>query len=480
MQRVAAARPDSSQAEQFENQIKGLAYAVHKLTVKIPQKLFQIAPFLSISRNGKAASLNEQSYSSIDMSPGALLQKEFVFQIDNTLTSSATRVMFNESDQIKQQICLKMWLKCCNEVYDTNDLTKQATFLIEGLAFNRQFAENVYYGIVPILSDKPDRLKCGPLIAEPALTNLTISRPYALVMNRLKKEWRLDHQLQLEKTCYIRDMEFLADQIARMHRQLNRSLPEFATPERIVGKFEFNIEQFHKALDERRVDPGKAAASTFSKVEMKWIESASSLLRQLNKAHQYDFKKRHREGHIRRCHGDLKATNLWICSPENGSQAQKRLVALDCVDFNPEFCNIDTLSDVAMLAVDLEMRLENATKNGGEKLSGQHLSRHFLQTYLKAASESEAVWPLLECYITEKAMVCAYMSIVYDGLPSLGEKYLKVVLAHSQELAKYLPPHVGKRVTKSLQPVLRQDVPVALELPQVIKKVAEPSLVIAN
>ncbi len=363
--------------------------------------------------------------------------------------------MFNNSDQIKQQICLKMWLKCHNDLYKTEDLTKQTKFLLEGLAFNRRFSEDIYYGIVPVLLDKPEKIKCGPLIEYPALEKLAFDKPYALVMKRLNEKWRLDHQLLSERLGNISGMEFLAYQVAEMHKKLDHSLTTFGTSDRIADKLDFNNEQFHKALEERRVNTQIMASSAFSKIDMLWIESASKLLKQVSKAHQQDFKKRRQEGHIKRCHGDLKATNLWICtSSNNQSLVQDRLIALDCVDFNPEFCNIDTLSDVAMLAIDLEMRLENVTEGRNQDFSGQHLARHFLQAYLKAAGENETVWPLLEYYMTEKAMVCAYMSILYDELPTLGEKYLKVVSAHSQELTKYLPPHMGKRITKSPELVI--------------------------
>ncbi len=381
------------------------------------------------------------------------LQRDFVFHVDVTIKSSATRVVFNNSHRIMRNICLKTWLECHNELYNTSDLSKQTRFLLEGLAFNRQFSGDVYNGIVPVLLDRPDRIKCGPLITNPALASLAPNRPYALVMKRLDEEWRLDHQLQPGKLANVSGMEFLAHQVAGMHKKLQRSLTIFGTPERIADKLDFNIEQFHKALDERMDNPQIMAHSAFSKADMMWAKSASILLRQFSKAHQQYFKKRHREGHIKHCHGDLKATNLWICPSDNESQAQKRLTALDCIDFNPQFCNIDTLSDVAMLAIDLEMRLKNAAEDRNEKLSGQQLARHFLQKYLKAAGENETVWPLLEYYMTEKAMVCAYMSIMYDGLPTLGEKYLQVVMAHSQELTKYLPPHVGKKITKPLESV---------------------------
>lgn len=378
------------------------------------------------------------------------LQNIFVFRVDKYLDSSATRVVFNDADPIMREICLKMWRKCHNDLYDTEDLVKQTKFLLEGLKFNRRFSGDICYGIVPVLLDRSGEITCGPLIEKPALKNLVLNRPYALVMKRLKEEWRLDQQLQSGKLGSKWGMEFLAHQVAEMHQELRRSSPKFGTPERIVDKLEFNIQQFHKALDKRRVDHQVMAKSTSRETDMKWIESASTLLKQLSEAHQHGFEKRHRDGHIKRCHGDLKASNLWICSPDDDSQAQERLVALDCVDFNTEFCNIDTLSDIAMLVVDLEMQLDHVTESRSAKLSAQQLAKHFLQTYLEIVGENEIVWPVLEYYMTEKAMVCTYMSILYDKLPSLGEKYLKVVLRHSQELAKFLPPHVGKRITKPL------------------------------
>ena len=370
----------------------------------------------------------------------SFLQRAFVFRIDEAIRSSATSVILNDHHPIMRYFCLKIWRECHNKLYQIGDVTQQTTILLEGLVFNRQFSEDICLGIVPVLLNGFHRVKCGPLIENPTLTNLVLSRLYALVMKRLKEEWRLDKQLGSKKLGSKTGMEFLALQVADMHKRLDDSLPEFGTPERIAGKLKFNIEQFHEALSERRANPHRMARSTFSEAEMARIESASILLKQLSEERQHDFQKRHNEKHIKRCHGDLKTSNLWICPLDDNSQAQERFVALDCVDFNPEFCNIDTLSDVAMLAVDLEMRLENVPKSHDEKLSAQQLVKHFLQTYLKAVGENDSVWPLLEYYMTEKAIVCAYMSMLYDQSPLLGERYLKVVVAHSQELANVYSP----------------------------------------
>lgn len=370
-------------------------------------------------------------------SPASFLQRAFVFRIDEIIKSSATSVVFNNYHPDMRYFCFKMWRECHNKLYDISDLTQQTSYLLEGLAFNRQFSGDVCLGIVPVLFNRFRRMKCDPLIEDPALESFELSRPYALVMKRLNVEWRLDKQLRFEKLGSKQGMEFLAHQVAAMHnRHLAPYSEEFGTPESVARKLAFNSEQFHEALCKRRANPYRMAASTFSEAETERIESAPQLLEQVRKERQHDFEKRHQRKHIKRCHGDLKTSNLWICPSEDKSEVQERLVALDCIDFNPDFCNIDTLSDVAMLAVDLEMRLEYPPKGCFETLSGQQLVRHFLQTYLEATGENDAAWPVLDYYMAEKALVFAYMSMTYDQSPRLGERYLKVVLAHSQELAK--------------------------------------------
>jgi aminoglycoside phosphotransferase family enzyme len=168
-----------------------------------------------------------------------------------------------------------------------------------------------------------------------------------------------------------------------MHKQLVDSSEEFGTPERIARKLDFNSQQFHEALRTREANPHRMATSTFSAAEMARIKSAPRLLKQIIKERQRDFEKRHQDKHIKRCHGDLKTSNLWICSSKGTTQTEEQFVALDCIDFNLDFCNIDTLSDVAMLAVDLEMRLEHSPKVHNERLSGHNLSgissRHILK-----------------------------------------------------------------------------------------------------
>lgn len=380
-----------------------------------------------------------------------LFYKEFVFPVDEYLESPATRVVFNNSHRVMQHICLKKWLPCSNGVYETKDQVNCTKYILEGFPFNKRFASHIYLGIAPIIMESADTLYCGPLIKQPDATNLNFDQSYALVMKRMEKDWRLDRKLSPDKLGNETGMEFLAQYVASMHKKLDLSPPEMGTPVYLLSKLHFNRRHFQECLSHVQNDPVHFNyRKRISEGGMRWFRSIGWQLEQVSKAHLSEFSRRHEQKHIKRCHGDLKATNLWLCPAPQLSKQKERLVALDCVDFNAEFCNIDTLSDLAMLAIDLEMRLVGMSDLAENKARGRQLARHFIHTYLEAAGETKDILPMLEYYMVEKAMVCAYMSILFDKLPVLGEKYLDVVLTHSQNLTAYLPQKIGRMITKPL------------------------------
>ncbi len=342
--------------------------------------------------------------------------------------------MFNNSNPFLKNICLKTWLACENSLYSTSDLSRCTEYLLEGLYFNRCFAPDMYLGIAPIFSEEPHSLTCGPLIQEPQINTITMNQSYVLVMKRLDDSSRLDHQLKISQFGNKQGMEFLATSIANIHQCLEVSPASMGTLELLEAKLETNLKLFRDALQDLPVE----------KRDERNHETISRQLKEFIHLHADLFRQRYAEQPPKRCHGDLKATNLWIDTGHRRNSRNRikhqRLLALDCIDFRPDFCHIDTLSDVAMLAVDLEMRMTPYTTHSGSNPYGQILADHFILTYLNAANETDRVRPLLEYYMTEKAMVGAFMSIHFDSLPSLGEKYLKVALAHAAKLEKYLQP----------------------------------------
>lgn len=374
-------------------------------------------------------------FSSLKILP--LLKHFFLFphshHIEGQATSPATKVIFTRTMFTSRPMCLKMWLPCNNGIYNTEDEPSRWKYLLEGLEYNRHFARKVYLGVAPVEQESEDTIRCGRLIKHPKKSELKPGVQYALVMQRLDESWRLDHFLFEGKLSTQPGIEFLAKEVANMHKQLMLSPEGRGNPESISSKLAFNKHFFDEALKLLAHDDES----------MNKYKCIGGLMIQFCGDYSELFDQRYRNGHIKHCHGDLKAANLWVRPQKLLSWGLKRyhpqLLALDCVDFRPEFCHIDTLSDIAMLAIDIEMHLTDWSDENMGRLSGQSTARSFLQTYLREVQEDDkAVWPLLEYYMTEKSMVSASMNILYGGSSILGRRYLDIALSHAEKLQKLL------------------------------------------
>jgi len=359
-----------------------------------------------------------------------------LYPIEYEVISTSTRVIFTRSKHNNQQICLKLWQLYDHKICNESLVTRNLQYLLEGFEFNRRVAPDVYLGVAPVekSNDKTSILR-GRLIEKPEKRKLKSNVEYALMMRSLEEEYRLDSHLKhnMLEIATKAGMEFLAGEIALIHFQLNNSPDDMGTSYKISSKLDINIELFHEALNH-------FVTSDQYIEKYRWI---TDVMVEACKNYTQYFEQRYKGNHIKRCHGDLKTTNLWIYPKKSCfwglMKCPQQLIALDCVDFNPDFCHIDTLSDVAMLAIDLEMHLSDRLDQDFNSQCGQEFSKHFLITYLEAIEDnSEAAKPLLEYYMTEKAMVCAYVSILYDERPLIGKKYLEVASNHAQRLKKML------------------------------------------
>ncbi len=375
------------------------------------------------------------------------------YPIEYEIILTTTIVIFTRSKRTVQTICLKLWQRSEDEVVNDKLVKRDEDYLLEGLAFNRKFAQfegpgfnwgfakNVYLGIAPVtLSEDTKKIRRGQLIGNPEKSRLVPEVQYVLIMRRLNEHWRLDHQLRQSRVGKGVSIDFLANEVAQMHKQLEKSPDEFGTPTRILLKLNLNVELFLEASGKLSNDQSN----------VKKYGLITKCISQACEAYTELFRRRHQGGQIKRCHGDLKATNLWVRPAKKLFFGLKKypqqLLALDCIDFNPEFCHIDTLSDVAMLAIDIEMHLMDRSIMAGNRNYGQGFANYFLDSYLREYGKDEDAWPLLQYYMTEKAMVCAYVSILYDGLPALGEKYLDIAYTHAQQLEKLILPSANTQM----------------------------------
>lgn len=372
------------------------------------------------------------------------------YPFEDEIILTTTRVIFTRSKRSSKRICLKLWQRTDKEVSDNQLIVRSDKYLLEGFEFNKTFAPGVYLGIASVIIHDDKKIQRGSLIKNPCEGQLPSGKDgqrNALVMKRLRDRDRLDQQL---KTGNV-DVAFLAREVARMHRLMQISSAEdvpddYGTPAQIASKLVLNLRFFDEAVN-RLYHNGRERYKSICGDLEKACEIFASL-----------FAARYQEGRIKHCHGDLKVTNLWA--------RRRRLLALDCIDFNPALCNIDTLSDVAMLAVDLERFALPEPSSRRETfdleqfkapiLPEQKPIYTFLLTYLNEMQEDVAgAEPLLEYYMTEKAIVCMYVSILFDTHNfDLGEQYLHIACRHAQRLKECI-----RRVQISTAPLDAQLIP---------------------
>ena len=100
------------------------------------------------------------------------------------------------------------------------------------------------------------------------------------------------------------------------------------------------------------------------------------------------------------------------------------MLLLDAADFNPSYTHIDILSDIALLAADIQARTNSLS-----------LANCLLESYLEMNGQRDEVSrAVLGYYLVEKAIVGAAVSLVYDHLPELGHAFLRVAEQRLEDL----------------------------------------------
>lgn len=354
---------------------------------------------------------------------------KYIYRIKETIFSPTAHIYVSYSKRTHIMIYMKICQRCKTEDTDHTIAREAIDNLIEGFYFNRRFARGVYIGLARVEEQSygVSQIRRWPLMFYPKRDDLEPGKKYAVVMRKLSDSWRLDRQLDAqERSLGTREgMEFLAHQVAQIHKKFTpvpvaEQKSSYAS---IEEKLAFNSRRLREAV---QLLPDADAFGTS-------IEEIVDQMQQACAFYKKDFEQRQSDGHIRRCHGDLKLTNLWVV-PNTLRKSSRTLFALDCIDFKPDFCRIDTLSDVAMLAMDIEAHYIETP------LQEERLAQGFLTTYLQTMKENEtSLQPLIEFYLTEKAMVCAYVSILFDHAPDLGKRYLAVARLHAEKLGRGLP-----------------------------------------
>jgi aminoglycoside phosphotransferase family enzyme len=371
------------------------------------------------------------------------------YQIMDTRLSECALILFARDTTESKRVVMKLLRNYEDTRYCLNTLERRQQCQLEALERNKVFTPDVYQGVAradyfdlpqgtfpvseiiknPMLAgishlDLRNRyIYAGPILEKPTGETLDPGAEYALVMNELPQNRRLDHLLLWESELSLQHIRLLTKNIAHVHELLDPTTfdedrLQWGSYEQLRKKLMHNF----GLLDLVLTASGHYRTSNWSEETLEQLQETlgrlkKALIRAFMQSCYYDyFEQRVKERRISRCHGDLKSPNIWILPAEQGNEEQYCVKILDAIDFNPTYSNIDTLSDFAMLVVDVQTRTGSAL-----------LANQMIEYYLSLTEqESEVAKSVLDYYLVEKAIVGAAISIVYDGAQDLGLSLLKV------------------------------------------------------
>ncbi len=249
------------------------------------------------------------------------------------------------------------------EYVDQRSQRRRAELCEEELRLNRRFAPALYLGISTIARVR------GRLVVDGAGEVVE----HAVCMRQFDRSQELDRLLASGSVAPAELADF-GRRLAATHATLARTVPseQWGTPARVRTLVLTNLEQCLHAAHTRGTAPAIEALRLPLTAA---LDAAAAVIGQRRAA-----------GMVRECHGDLHARNI--------VREEGRLLAFDCVEFEPEFRWIDVADDVAFLVADLEV------------LGARLHAWSFLQGYLGASGDFHAC-RVLRLYQAHRALVRA-------------------------------------------------------------------------
>ena len=242
--------------------------------------------------------------------------------------------------------------------FSTVELRKH--YCDEELRLNQRWAPELYLGVVEIRGSREAAAieGSGPLI------------DYAVKMKQFPQSARLDAQLAAG-TLDRDDMRSLATMLAAKHRDADVKTPDV-------------LESVSKPMLENFDDIGKLNDQVQLQGLKAWTVAALNRL-------QSNLNDRRDQGFVRECHGDLHLANL--------VRLESGITAFDCVEFSAELRDIDVISDVAFLVMDLVARQR------------ADLAYDFLNRYLESRGDFDSM-RLFDLYFVYHCLIRAKIAVI--------------------------------------------------------------------
>src|SRR5262249_12592970 len=300
------------------------------------------------------------------------------YEIEDTRLSECALILFVRDTPESKRVVIKLLRDYADARYSLDTLERRQQCQLEALERNRVFTPDVYQGMAradyfdlpqgnfPVSEIIKNPMPAGvnhldlrngyiyvsSIIEKPTGETLDPGVEYALVMNELPQNRRLDHLLLQESELSLQHIRLLTRQIAHVHELLDPATfsqdgLQWGSYEQLRRKLMHNF----GLLDLVLVANSHCRINSWSEETLTQIQETLGRLKKVlisafmqSCYHDY-FEQRAKEQRIRRCHGDLKSPNIWILPDDQENDEKDAVKILDAIDFNPAYSNIDTLSD---------------------------------------------------------------------------------------------------------------------------------------
>jgi hypothetical protein len=243
--------------------------------------------------------------------------------------------------------------------YSTLELRRQ--FCEEEVRLNHRLAPTVYLGVVPVLQ-AGDMYRVREAVD---MQNATVV-DYLVRMRRLPPERTLDALISTGRVTKT-GVHDLAKRLVHFHNTAATSgAAEYGAPTVIWQALADNFETTAPFLGQTISDQQYRVIQTFS--------------RDFFAQHQELFTRRILRGRVREGHGDLRCDHVYFLD--------EGIAIIDCIEFSPRLRTCDVASELAFLAMDLELR-------GAMEWAGE-----LVHTYATLAEDDElfTLLPFYQCY----------------------------------------------------------------------------------
>lgn len=275
---------------------------------------------------------------------------------------------------------------------DFSTLEKRKFYCQEEVRLNRRLAPEMYIDVLPIYLDKDD----SPVICLAGGGGTPAD--FAVSMKRMDNHRQMDILLK-SNAVSANEMELLAGILVRFHRSVilrGDAVPYKAGDNRADFDDLFRMEPVCTRVF------GAAAAQTLDG----WRQKVGRFLDK----HEARLHLRATSGFWVDGHGDLHARNIFLLPAGP--------VVFDCIEFNPHFRQLDVLSELAFLCMDLDM-------SGHHKLAEVFMTAYCRDWRCIENQEDERLFRYFKAYRANVRLKVALMELEQHASATIEESARK-------------------------------------------------------